>query len=141
MKTNRSNLFTLIAVAVVSSLVTLLLTVGASYVSARQQQQVTGNENQAITLDQAVKYVQAFTVSPASPTIKGGYFAKNGFEKILSQAGCVGIRYYYAKKDDGTATLVLVGVDYNGTDLTGGPMVENPFPCPPFCGSPSPLNK
>lgn len=131
----------MIAVAVASSLVTLVLTVGASYVSARQEQQFTGNENQAITLDQAVKSVQAFTVSPATPAIKGGYFAKNGLQTILSQSGCVGIRYYYAKKDDGTATIVLVGVDHNGTDLTVGPMGNNPFPCPPYCGSPSPLNK
>jgi hypothetical protein len=141
MNKNKSNFVKLAAVAVVSSMVTFLLIVGVGTVGARQQQQVTGNENQSVTLDQAVKYVQSYTMSPTSPTIKGGYFAKVGLEKILSQAGCVGIRYYYSKKDDGSSSLVVVGVDYNGTDLTAGPMIDNAFPCPPFCGSPSPLNK
>ncbi len=141
MNKNKSNFVKLVAVAVVSSMVTFLLIVGVGTIGARQQQQVTGNENQSITLDQAVKYVQSYTMSPTSPTIKGGYFAKVGLEKILSQAGCVGIRYYYSKKDDGSSSLVVVGVDYNGTDLTAGPMIDNVFPCPPFCGAPSPLNK
>jgi hypothetical protein len=141
MKIDKSNFAKLAAVAAVSSLITFLLILGVGTLGARQQMQFTGNENQSITLDQAVKYVQSYTTSPTAPTIKGGYFAKTGLEKILSQAGCVGIRYYYSKKDDGSPSLVLVGVDYNGTDLTAGPMSDNPFPCPPFCGSPSPLNK
>jgi hypothetical protein len=140
MKTRKSNFLTLTAVALLSSLVTLLLVFGTSSISARQQQ-LTGNENHLITLDQAVKYIQNYTFSPAAPTIKGALFARSAFDKILSQPGCIGIRYYYAKKDDGTATIVLVGVDSNGNDLTVGPMAEDPFPCPPFCGSPSPLNK
>ena len=140
MKTHKSNILTLTAVALVSSLVTLLLVFGTSSISARQQQ-LTGNENHLITLDQAVKYIQNYAFSPAAPTTKGGLFARSAFDKILSQPGCIGIRYYYAKKDDGTATIVLVGVDSNGNDLTVGPMAEDPFPCPPYCGSPSPLNK
>ena len=140
MKTNRSNLFTLIAVAAVSSLVTLLLTVGASYVSARQQQQVTGNENHVITLDEAVKFVQNYQTSPRIPSIKGGYFGRNIFDKILAQSGCVGVRYYYAQKDDGSPTLVLVGVDNMSNDMTGGILGEITVPCPPYCGA-SVLNK
>jgi len=128
------------AIALVSSLVTLLFVLGANNISARQQQ-YTGNEDHVITLDQAVKYVQNFANSPTAPTIKGGYFGRNIFEKILAQAGCVGIRYYYSKKDDGTPSLVLVGVDANGSDLVQGPLADIPFPCPPYCGAPSPLNK
>lgn len=139
MKTRKSNFLTLTAIAFVGSLV-LLLVFGASTISARQQQ-FTGTENHIITLDQAAKYIQNYTSSPTAPTTKGGLFAKSAFDKILSQPGCIGIRYYYAKKDNGTPTLVLVGVDAGGNDLTVGPMAEDPFPCPPFCGSPSPLNK
>lgn len=36
---------------------------------------------------------------------------------LLSQKGCVGIRHYYARKDNGDRTLVLVGVDSKGHDL------------------------
>jgi len=140
MKTNRSKLFTLIAVAVVSSLVTLLIVFGTSNVSARQQQTFTGNEDHIVTLEQAVKFVQNYQNAPSVPAIKGGFFGRSIFEKILSQSGCVGIRYYYAKKDDGGATMVLVGVDANANDMTGGILGETIIPCPPFCGV-SPLNK
>lgn len=103
--------------------------------------QYTGNENHTITLDQAAKYVQNFKNNPTAPAIKGGYFGRNIFEKILAQTGCVGIRYYYAKMDDGSPTLVLVGVDGNGHDMTQGVLGEVIIPCPPFCDSPNQLNK
>ena len=140
MKTHRPNFLTFMAIALVSSLVTLLFVLGANNISA-QQPQYTGNENHVVTLDQAVKYVENFKSFPTTPSIKGAYFGRNIFDKILGQAGCVGIRYYYAKKDDGTATLVLVGVDSNGNDLTQGILGEESLPCPPFCPGPSPLNK
>jgi hypothetical protein len=133
MNKTKSNFVKLAAVAVVSSMVTFLLMLGASSLSARQQQ-ITGTENHVITLDQAVKLVQNYSFSPTAPTTKGGVFARTIFDKILSQSGCVGIRYYYAKKDDGTPTLVLVGVDNAGNDMTVGVLGDQVFPCPPFCG-------
>ena len=133
MRTNRANFVKLAAVAVVSSVVTILLMLGTTSSSARQQQ-ITGSENHVITLDQAVKLVQNYTFSPSAPTTKGGVFARSIFDKILSQSGCIGIRYYYAKKDDGTPTLVLVGVDNTGNDLTAGVLGDQVFPCPPYCG-------
>jgi hypothetical protein len=139
MKTRKPKFLTLTAIAFVGSLV-MLLVFGASGISARQQQ-FTGNENHLVTLDQAVKFVQNFKNFPTSPTIKGGYFGRNIFEKILAQPGCVGIRYYYAQKDDGSPTIVLVGVDGGGNDLTSGPLGETILPCPPFCAPPNPLNR
>jgi hypothetical protein len=138
MKTRKPNFLTLTAIALVGSLV-MLLVFGASGISARQQQ-FTGNENHVITLDQAVKFIQNYTFSPTAPNIKGGLFARSIFDKILSQPGCIGIRYYYAKKDDGSPAIVLVGVDGSGNDLMQGPLGELIFPCPPYCG-PSPLNR
>lgn len=140
MKTNTSKLFTLIAVAALSSLATLLIVFGTSNVGASQQDQLTGNENHVITLDQAVKLVQNYQTSPRIPSIKGGYFGRNIFDKILSQSGCVGVRFYYAQKDDGAATVVLVGVDNMSNDMTGGVLGDIIVPCPPFCGA-SVLNK
>ncbi len=103
--------------------------------------QYTGNENHVITLDQAVKYIQNFKKSPAAPTTKGGYFGKNIFDKILAQGGVVGIRYYYAAKDDGSPTLVLVGVDSTGNDMVQGILGEWATQCPPFCPQTNQLNK
>ncbi len=103
--------------------------------------QITGNENHVITLAQGVKFIQNFKNHPTAPTIKSGLFARNIFEKILAQPGCVGIRYYYAALDDGSPTMVLVGVDTNGNDIEQGIIAETIFPCPPICGSPNQLNK
>ncbi len=139
MKTKRLDFLKLMAVAIVSCVVTLFLVLGTSSLGARPPQ-YTGNENHIVTLDQAVKYIQNFKNFPATPSIKGAYFGRSAFDKILAQAGCIGIRYYYAKKDDGTPTLVLVGVDGSGNDITVGILIEDAFPCPPFCGGPSPLN-
>ena len=103
--------------------------------------QYTGNENHLIKLDQAVKYIQNFKQHPVAPTVKGGYFGRNIFDKILAQGGAVGIRYYYAAKDDGSPTLVLVGVDSSGNDMVQGVLGEEQFPCPPLCGSTNQLSK
>jgi hypothetical protein len=108
---------------------------------AAQQRLYTGNENHAVSLDQAVKCVQNFAAKPEAPTIKGGYFGRNIFDKLLSQGGCVGIRYYYAKTDSGVATIVLVGVDSTGNDLYQGIIAEQSIPCPPWCSASNPLNK
>jgi len=135
MKTNRSKLFTLLGVAFVSSLVTLAITLNVTSAGARQPQQFNGSENHVITLDQAVKLVQNYQTSPRVPSIKGGYFGRNIFDKILSQSGCVGIRFYYAQKDDGTSTIVLVGVDNMSNDMTGGVLGDITVPCPPYCST------
>ena len=140
MKTKRTEFLKFVAVAIVSCVVTLFLVLGTSSLRALPQQ-YSGQENHVITIDQATKFVQNFKMFPKTPTIKGAYFGRSIFDKILSQPGCVGVRYYYAQKDDGTPTLVLVGVDGGGNDLTGGPIGEESIPCPPFCGPPGPLNK
>ncbi len=121
----------------ISLLVSLAVVLSPSSVKA----QYTGNENHLITFDQAVKYIQNFKQYPAAPAVKGGYFGRNIFDKILAQGGAVGIRYYYAAKDNGSPTLVLVGVDSSGNDMVQGVLGEEQFPCPPLCGSTNQLSK
>ena len=135
MKTKTSKLFTLVVVALMSSLATLLVTLSVTSAGARQQQQFTGNENHVITLEQAVKLVQNHKTAPRVASIKGGYFGRSIFDKILSQSGCVGVRFYYAQKDDGASTIVLVGVDNMANDMTGGVLGDIVIPCPPYCGA------
>jgi hypothetical protein len=52
---------------------------------------------------------------------------------MLSQPGCVGLRVYYGLNQDGTAAVVLTGIDSTDNDLTGM-LLEYGFPCPPICG-------
>jgi hypothetical protein len=140
MSTAKSKFLTLVAVAVLSSVVTLFLVLGTNTLGARPQQ-LTGQENHAITIDQAAKYVQNFKNFPKTPAIKGGFFGRNIFEKILSQAGCIGIRYYYGQDDNGASNIVLVGVDMVGNDMTAGVLGEINIPCPPVCPAPNQLNR
>jgi len=124
-------------VALAGCVVTAAIIFSVSTVNA----QYTGNENHVVTLTQAAKYIQNFKSNPTAPTLKGGHFARSIFDKILAQKGCVGIRYYYAALDDGSPTIVLVGVDQDGNDIDSGVIGEATFPCPPFCGETNQLNK
>jgi hypothetical protein len=119
----------------------LIVTLAVVLVPTNVKAQYTGNGNHVISVDQAARFIQNFKQNPTAPTIKGGYFDRNIFDKILAQGGVVGIRYYYAAKDDGTPTIVLVGVDSTGSDMVQGIVGEWGFPCPPNCGSTNQLNK
>jgi len=108
---------------------------------ASQAQQLTGNENHQVDLVTAVRYIKNHKSNLKAPSINGGFFGRNAFDKILAQPGVIGIRYYYAQTDDGISTLVLVGVDAKGQDIQTGLIMERSLPCPPFCGAASELTK
>ena len=136
---NRNTLLQLFPRAAALAIVAFALTVVVPGATARAQ--YTGKENHVVPLDTAVHFVHNFRAKPAAPATKGGYFARSIFEKILGQPGSVGIRYYYAAKDDGTPTLVLVGVDSTGNDMVKGVVGEVTTPCPPLCSSSNELSK
>lgn len=100
----------------------------------------TGSEEHHITLSQAAEYTKNFRTKPVVPSVKGGYFGRNILEEILKQDGCVGIRCYYGQNDNNAPSLVLVGVDANGDDLTEGTLADIWVPCPPVCGKTNSLN-
>lgn len=100
----------------------------------------TGNEDHSITLAEASELTQNYRDAAESNAIQGSFFGKSALQRILDQGGCVGIRIYYAQEDDGTPTLVLVGVDENEDDLIDGELAEFGVPCPPRCGSSNDLN-
>jgi hypothetical protein len=136
----RLKFVTFAVITLVSSIaLVFVVSVHSDARSSRLENAAAGNH--VITLDQAVNYIQNFKNSPTAPSNKGGSFSRDIFDQILAQPGCSGIRYYYAKKDDGTPTIVLVGVDGGGNDMTSGVLGEETYPCPPVCGSPNQLNK
>ncbi len=99
-----------------------------------------GAEKHEITVDEAKKLIQnrqkGLVVKAWKgkvPAIKGGSFERAVFDKILSQPGCEKIRFYYAAEADGSPTVVLVGVDSTGKDMTLGAICEKGMPCPPYC--------
>lgn len=100
----------------------------------------TGKEEHQITLEEAKKLIQNYKNKQTGEEIKAHYFGKEALLKLLDQVGCVGIRIYYAAKDDETPELLIVGVNEEGSDLSNGVILERSWPCPPYCDGKSELN-
>lgn len=94
-----------------------------------------------VSLDSAKKFIKNLENDAVQMKMKGGMFFRDVFDKILSQKGCVGIRYYYAKLDNGSPTLVIVGVDSTGKDMMQATIGEAVYPCPPFCDAKTSLGE
>ncbi|MBA4313143.1 MAG: hypothetical protein C0417_11000 [Chlorobiaceae bacterium] len=96
--------------------------------------------NQIISPVEASKLTGKYREQAEIGAIKGGLFWKEYVQKLLDQPGCVALRYYYALDDKGNPTIVLVGVDGDGNDMTNGIILEiSPF-CPPICSISNSLN-
>lgn len=93
------------------------------------------SHDHSVTKTDAQRFIKNFRANQSIGNIKGGFFGKDALLKILDQPGCVGIRYYYAKRDNGDPVLVLVGENATGASLSDGVLAENPPLCPPNCPS------
>ncbi len=69
-----------------------------------------------------------------------GAFNAKPILALLAQSGCVGMRFYRGRDAKGADSLVLVGVDKEGNDMTAGLLVNGHMPCPPFCPDDNDLN-
>lgn len=92
-----------------------------------------GQEDHHITLQDALHLISNFRKDNPSEKPVGGFFGRDAILNILSQEEAVGIRYYYAKDDEDTPMLILVGVNAQGEDMLDGKLAERSFLCPPFC--------
>lgn len=72
------------------------------------------------------------------------FMGRNIIENILSQPGCVGIRFFHGLNELGIRQLVLVGVDKDGKNILEykigdekhkGIVADMAKACPPYCGS------
>jgi hypothetical protein len=84
-------------------------------------------------VEEAAGLTKAFRLSEPSAVVLGHYFGKKALEEALAQPGCVGARIYYGKHKDGSAALVVIGVDSKGNDITTGIALQKTLPCPPWC--------
>lgn len=92
-------------------------------------------QNQTISVTDAAKLTARYRSNVALGAVKGGAIWKENIEKILNQAGCVALRCYFGGKADNSSVIVFVGVDKNGDDLIDGVLIEDWFPCPPYCST------
>lgn len=123
--------------SLIGILFTLLLIMCAPGISLAQSYTTVKHE---VPLDSAVRYIKNFTMNPSVPNIQSGFFNRNTIEKIFAQNKCMGMRYYYAKLNNGVHTLVVVGVDSLGNDIENGIIAQQIVPCPPLCSTPNKLN-
>jgi hypothetical protein len=93
-----------------------------------------------ISLAAAVALTKRYRDNAGKGAQKAGAFHADQVRELLAQPGCVALRIYYGKQDNGEEVLVLVGLDANDKELTGGVLLEVGFPCPPFCDDRSSLN-
>lgn len=102
------------------------------------------NSNHFISLEEGAKLTKKYrnTLMTLLGGIKAEAFDNNSIQALLDQEGCVRIRIYLGLSDDliPTPSLVLVGVDINGNDITDGIIIEHGDRCPPDCGSINILN-
>src|SRR5690349_17012436 len=93
-----------------------------------------------ISLDDAVALTRRYRDSAGKDPKKGGAFHADQVRALLDQPGCVALRIYYGQRDNGDPAFVLVGLDKDDKELTGGILLEVCFFCPPLCTDGSPLN-
>lgn len=97
---------------------------------------IDGREPHRISLEQARRLTKRFRDDrPAEARGARAHAVSRGIiDDILAQPGCLGLRIYRALDDRGGETLVIVGIDAEESDMTGGTIAEETRPCPPFCG-------
>ena len=124
--------------------------------------ELKSNNNHKISFEEAKKFTAGYRAEKAEfmsadkmndkEAKKGGFFGKDDLLELLNQKGCIGMRYYYGRNDDGSKNLVLVGVNGEGNDILPNPenanmvanragedeeaiILERGLPCPPYCSS------
>jgi len=96
--------------------------------------------NHRISLNDAVAFIGRHRAATAATEVQAHAFAKDQLLDVLNQPRCQGLRLYYARGADNAPTLVAVGMDQDGNDLTSGTLLEFAMPCPPFCSAANALN-
>jgi len=89
-------------------------------------------QDHRISLADARAMTQRFRQA-APQGVQGCMFPRAAFEAILAQEGCAGIRLYFGHGAGQDTQVVMVGVDSEALDMSQGEIMENSFPCPPFC--------
>ena len=96
--------------------------------------------NHMVTLAEASVLTANYRKQAGDEAINGGMFWKEIIEKIINQPGCVALRYYYGRQENGTPALVLVGVNAQGHDIVRGVIGDISWMCPPYCDQANILN-
>jgi hypothetical protein len=87
--------------------------------------------NHIITLEEAKAMTSAFQ---SAPEFEGKTVASDittsAYQEVINQPGCVGIRTYFAIKESGELSIVVVGIDESGFELANGAILDRGFDWP-----------
>lgn len=93
-----------------------------------------GKEGATITLQQGAAFTAAYREAYPDE-VKAHYVGKNLIASIAQQSTVVGIRFYHGIDENGDRTLVMVGVNSSGNDVTSGIIGDRSLQCPTNCDS------
>lgn len=93
------------------------------------------SENQhIIPLAEAEAMTHAYQQDPQFQGLtKACLIDAGAYNDVMNQPGCTGIRTYFAKNSEGKLTIVVVGVDAAGEDMTDGVLLNLANGCPTYC--------
>jgi len=97
-------------------------------------------QSHRITLPEAAEKARAHRQGGPARAGDAGAFNAQAIKDVLAQPGCVGLRYYKGRGKEGSDTMILVGVNESGDDMTEGVLLQVPFLCPPYCSNSNSLN-
>lgn len=93
-----------------------------------------------ITLNQAEIETHAYQNSNQFQGLtKSCAIDASDYSQLLAQPGCVEVRTYFALNANNRLTIVVVGVDAQGEDITSGVILGDTKDCPFYCPNNSPL--
>lgn len=93
-----------------------------------------------ITLSEAETMTHAYQNAPQFQGLTVACRIDNSaYQEVMTQPGCVGVRTYFALNAQSELTIVVVGVDDNGDDMTSGVLLNRAYDCPSECAPNSPL--
>jgi hypothetical protein len=90
------------------------------------------NTGEMITPEEAKTMIKAYQHDYPEAT-ESVFLGKIKIIELLSQKDCVGIRSYFSQNNLGIETLVMVGVDVHGNDISKGFLLNKGNNCPPKC--------
>ena len=103
-----------------------------------EQVNYAGYKNQSISFQEAKGLLKTSERIDASDAVIAQYFGKDIVDKILAQPGCVRVRMYYGKRENGKHGVLIVGVNKYGKDMVSGVLAMPVIICPPYCGTDCP---
>lgn len=96
--------------------------------------------NHKVPLETAATLTAHYRETAPKGSQFGCMFPRDVFERLLAQPGAAGIRIYWGRSEMRERETVLVAVDAESNDMTGGELFDFGFPCPPYCGDGDVLN-